>query len=402
MIIGAGAAGLVSAIAAAREGRKVCIVEHTDCIGKKILATGNGKCNITNMVLNENCYKCEDSSFVMDTLREFDNHAVIDFFHSLGIITRNKNGYIYPNSEQAASIRDVLELECRRLQVTILSGTTPQNMKKEKELFKLKTDKGLIEASHLIIATGSKASPKTGSDGSGYEYAKSFGHTVKTPLPALTALRSPLKIFKQLSGVRCEASLTLEVDGKKTDSSYGELQLTDYGISGIPVFQISKYAVWNIYHKKKVQVRIDFLPSMDREQLLALLKSKQSREGYRSLDTFLTGIFNKKLYVTLLKYMKFDIDTPVSKLSDRQIEQIAEGFKDFVVETDGYNSFDYAQVCQGGIPTEELHAVTMESKFVKNLHFAGEIIDVDGICGGYNLQWAFSTGYLSGKACSND
>ena len=260
IVIGAGAAGLTAAITAARKGGKVVVLEHTAKAGKKILSTGNGKCNITNMYQDSSCYRGTDSGFAMEVLNQFDERDTIAFMESLGILCKEKNGYIYPRSEQAATVRECLMMECSRLGVSIEYEVAIESIKKEKEAFVLyvKNSKKEYLCRKLILATGSKAAPNTGSDGSGYDLAKSMGLKVIKPLPALVQLRCQEGIYKEAAGVRCGARITIHANGEMLSKEEGELQITNYGISGIPIMQLSRFAVKALDARKQVSAVIDF------------------------------------------------------------------------------------------------------------------------------------------------
>lgn len=418
IVIGGGAAGMTAAITASKNGLSTCILEHMDKMGKKILQTGNGKCNLTNTVLNKNCYLCDDTDFVMEVIDKFDVDMTIDFFKKIGIYPKSKNGYIYPNSEQASSVLEVLRIEVEHQGVTVNTGIKvikaepfkvesvkvepikiDKNISKTSTpLFKITTSEGIFTANSLIIATGSKASPKSGSDGSGYILAESFGHTVIKPLPALVQLRSDLKLCKAMSGVRSEGTVSLVIDGKLVASDTGEIQYTDYGISGIPVFQISRFAVRAVDEKKKTEVHIDMFPSEKKEDLLELINSRKEIDGHKTLEQFFEGMLNRKLICAVLNRISINPSDKVNEVlrwKPDTFERIVTMIKTFVVPINGFNSFENGQICSGGADTKEIKT-TMESKLIKNLYFAGEIVDVDGLCGGYNLQWAWSSGYVAG------
>lgn len=397
IIIGGGASGLVAAIAAGREGAKVTILEHMDRVGKKILSTGNGRCNMTNLVMEAECYRCGQPDFPMQVIDQFSIWDTLTFFDELGIITKNRNGYIYPNSEQASSVLDTFRMEIDHLGIDVRTGIRVQSVRKKKKGgFLVTTDQGEVSGDALILATGSKAAPQTGSDGSGYALAKSLGHRVIPPLPALVQLRCAGKFFKQLAGVRCEARVTLCVDGQAVADDLGEVQLTDYGISGIPTFQVSRYASAALAQKKKVTAVLDFLPSKTEEEAVHFIRRRVSYVGYRISSEMLTGVVHKKLAAVLLKMAGVPVYVPVSQVPFEVWERLTRLLKSFTVEITATNSFDQAQVCCGGVDVRDIDAVTMESRLVPELYLTGELLDVDGICGGYNLQWAWSTGFIAG------
>jgi predicted Rossmann fold flavoprotein len=425
VIIGAGASGLVAAITAARQGSSVLVIEKKDAAGKKILATGNGKCNFTNRVQNSECYRSDDIAFVMKVLSVFDVHQTIQFFKELGILPKERDGYLYPNSEQASSIVSVLTMECQRLKVQFRFNETVSEIKEplytviteaiEYNTFNKspkdtknkigKTQETIIKknsyyAGNLILASGGCASPKLGSDGSGYALAQSFGHAVIKPLPALVQLKSPDKFCKTISGVRTEAVVELFADNKLLVSEKGEILFTDYGISGIPVLQISRFASKALDHNEKVFLRLDLLPLLTKSELLTHLKARISSNPDRNTEEMMVGLLNHKLTYIIIKEAKLDPYKLSGQMSEQELRALADSIKEFIMIISDTNSFDNAQVCAGGIATAYINAETMESKLVKGLYFAGEILDVDGTCGGYNLQWAWSSGYLAGLSVS--
>lgn len=399
IIIGGGASGMMAAITAAKNGLNTGIIEHSDRVGKKILQTGNGKCNITNTSLQKDCYLCDDKDFAMDIIDQFNVNDTIDFFKSIGIYPKSKNGYIYPNSEQASSVLDVLRLEIENQNVTVNTEVEIHTIEKADELFKVNTTKGQFTCKNLILATGSKAAPKSGSDGSGYKLAKAIGHSIIKPLPALVQLKSDLNLCKYMAGVRSEGKVQLMVDDELIASDIGEVQYTDYGISGIPVFQISRYAVRAVDSNHKTAVIIDMLPFVSKSELLDLLKRRIDGNGYKTFEQFLIGLLNKKLVGAVLKRVNVNPNDIIRNNIDL-LEKIVSMIKAFVIPINGFNSFESGQICSGGVMTSEIDSKTMQSKIINDLYFAGEVVDVDGICGGYNLQWAWSSGYVAGLNAS--
>jgi len=430
IIVGAGASGLIAAIAAARKGSCVLVIEQKEKPGKKILATGNGKCNFTNLVQKSDCYRSDDCTFPMKALEYFDVHKTIAFFEELGIYPKNRNGNLYPNSEQAASVVQVLMMECRRLNVhfhynekvvrfsqpnfTIIteqkllpaeqgkpngkgkkSSSVNKNSSKPSEI---KIEKRSYYAKKLILATGGCASPNLGSDGSGYTLSKYFGHTIIKPLPALVQLKSPESFCKTISGVRVVGKVGAYSSRKLLTEETGEMLFTDYGISGIPIMQISRFVAKVLDQGKQVVLKIDFLPDKSREEVIGLLKKRISQSHGKTVEEMMVGLFNHKLSYILIKQAKLDPLDAVEKLSTREMLAFADQIKGFTMRITDTNSFENAQVTAGGVSTKEIYDKTMESKLVKNLYLVGELLDVDGTCGGYNLQWAWSSGYLAGTA----
>ena len=254
--------------------------------------------------------------------------------------------------------------------------------------FRVETDRGCFRADALVLAAGSKAAPATGSDGSGYELAERLGHRIIPPLPALVQLHCAGKIFKQVAGVRCQAQVTVRADGKALAEDTGELQLTDYGISGIPTFQVSRFAS---------RALVDFFPSWDKRELEGWMDARRKQFPYRKAGELMNGVLHKKLSAGLLREAGITLDRQVEEIPEGSWRRFDGSLKAFRVTVTKTSSFDKAQVCCGGIDTREVNGDTMESRLVPGLYLAGEILDVDGICGGYNLQWAWSSGYVAGR-----
>ncbi|MEY8337318.1 NAD(P)/FAD-dependent oxidoreductase [Lachnospiraceae bacterium 62-35] len=408
IIVGGGAAGLMAGIQAARRGADVTILERMDRVGKKILSTGNGKCNMTNQKLSAACYRSDNPDFPMKVISRFPLEPTLNFFSQLGILPKERDGYIYPNSQQASAVLDVLRMETERLKIHIHCQCHVRNIQKLPEGFSvLCTDRdgtsknsAIFTGSSLILAPGSMAAPSLGSDGSGYTLAKALGHGIIKPLPALVQLICEGRDYKALAGVRSEARLKLFIDGKLTAEDKGELQITDYGISGIPVFQISRYASRALDMGQDVSVSIDFLPFMKKDELADFLFQRKKQSGNRKGEDFLTGVLNKKLAAVLLKRAGIALHEKIAQIKPNKLQELCMQIHEFQAVVTNTKPFSSAQICCGGVDTREVNSKTMESLIVPGVYFAGEILDVDGICGGYNLQWAWSSGSLAGIAAA--
>lgn len=406
IVIGGGASGLLAAITAAKEGASVTILEQNEKPGKKLNATGNGHCNLTNLSISEDSYRGSHPEFASSALNQFSVQDTLAFFTEIGASPISKNGYIYPRSGQAAQVTELLLRKARSLGVKIKTKEKVCTLLKESgtgSAWLVKTLGWQYEADSVILAAGSKASAIQGSDGSGYALAKDLGHPIISPFPALCALRlmGDRKLFSAWAGVRTEGTVSLwtkvqRADQKKTPSrtnlvndsempvcqAGGELQLTDYGISGIPVFQVSRYAVQALQEGKTVTLSIDFLPEIKEEEAEPFLQERQRLAPYQDAGRgeHLLGCFPDKLVRVL------------SREND-----LVHAIKHFSFQVLGGMDFKQAQVCAGGIDTTQVNPETMESLLHKGLYFAGEVLDIDGTCGGYNLQWAWSSGYTAGK-----
>lgn len=401
-VIGGGAAGMMAAITAAREGVKVTILEHKDRIGKKILSTGNGRCNFTNTYQTPACYRSDNRDFAWNIIQKFNVEKTISFFKELGIYPKDRNGYLYPYSDQAAAILEVLQIEIAKLNICVMTEINVLDIQPVKRGIRVTTDKKTIIVDSVILACGSKAAPVTGSDGSGYQLAKLFGHRIVPVLPALVQLRCAEKFYKSISGVRVQGTVEIYADDISLASDTGEIQLTNYGISGIPVFQVSRYAAKAIYQKQSVTAVLNFMPDMNKDEFLSFLQERITLCPHKTLDEFFTGIFPKKLCELWIRLSRLPKEMRVSDLSGEQLEKLVlliQHLRTHITET---NAFEQAQICCGGVDTTEINPDTLESNYVPGIYFAGELLDVDGICGGYNLQWAWSSGFVAGKEAAGN
>lgn len=379
VIAGGGASGLMAAIQAAGEGASVTVLEHNEKPGKKLNATGNGKCNLTNLAFLPDAYRGTDPSFAAPALSAFSVQDTIKFFSRLGIYTINKNGGIYPHSGQAASVTEVLCMEAKNLGVKIKTKEHVKEVRREQGIWKTYTEGWCYESDGVILANGSNASQISGADGSGYDLAAKLGHRIIPPLPALTALKCQGRPFKW-DGVRTNGQVTLCLNGIPLKTQQGELQLTEYGVSGIPVFQISRYAIRALKEGCEVSLILDFLPEFSMEAMEDFLMARRKNCPYKTEKELLIGLFPSKL---------------IQILTSRR--NLIEAIKAFPLKVTAGLDFSKAQVCSGGVDTGQVDPFTMESKLMPGLYFAGELLDIDGTCGGYNLQWAWSSGAAAGR-----
>ncbi len=396
-VVGGGASGMMAAVTAASQGARVILLEHKDRIGKKILSTGNGRCNFTNVHQEPICYHSDNPLFPWGIISQFDAQAVISFFLQLGVYSKNRNGYIYPNSDQASAILDALRMEITRLNVDVRIGVNITEILFGKKGFTIRTDSGDVHSDRVIICAGSKAAPVTGSDGSGYDLAKRLGHHLVPVLPALVQLRCEGNFFKSIAGVRVNGRISIWSGGDRIAEDKGEIQLTDYGISGIPVFQVSRYASRLLYEKKDVTAVLDCMPDFTAEQMESFLNARAKTRPEKPVEMFLIGLFHKKLSELWIRQSCIPRDKRTGEMTKAEIKKLVGLIKHFKVRVISANSYEQAQVCCGGVDTKEVDENTLESIYVQGLYFAGEILDVDGMCGGYNLQWAWSSGYGAGK-----
>ncbi len=403
LVAGGGAAGIMAALTATENGKgKIFIIEKMGQLGKKILATGNGKCNYTNYYQAKECYRGNDVSFAWKALQKFGYKETISLFKSYGIIPYDRDGYVYPLPGQASCVRDILERELKSTKVVInkeekITDVSIHRKNGRQDGFIVVTGNNKYFTQKLIIATGGKAGAVHGSDGSGYSLAKSLGHSVITPFAALTSCIICGKYTKDWAGVRTKGTVrAYNSKGKLLCENTGELQFVAQGISGIPVFQVSRYISEEIVKGRKPYLTIDIMPLYSEEEIIASLLCRKKKNG--SIGDIFTGMLHNKLAAALLKFCDISIKRQAAGLTKDEASHIAAVMKNWRLEVKDTRGFEKAQVTGGGIPASEINAETMESKICPGLYFAGEVIDVDGICGGYNLQWAWTSGYIAGNA----
>lgn len=397
IVVGAGAAGMTAAISAARQGAKTALLEHMDAAGKKLLATGNGKCNFTNRVQGMEHYRGQDPAFVLPALHTFGLKQTLDFFQELGIFAVEKRGgYFYPASGQAVSVRQAFLWELKRLGVDCYYGIGIRAIQKQGRWFAFDTKQGPFFAGRCIVATGGKAAKKTGSDGSGIPYLTAFGHRIVELVPALVQLQGKQSFLKELAGIRADAVLSLFADGQKLAADRGEVQLTEACVSGIPAFQVSRYASYALKEHKSVRVTLDFAPDLSRSVLMDYFLMQKKRFADCPLTAAWGGLLNQKLIPVLLREAGLKESLSLKQVKEQDCERLIAQIKGLSIDLAGTKSFDHAQVSAGGVDTREVDPHTMESKLVRGLYLAGEVLDIDGMCGGYNLQWAWSSGWVAG------
>ncbi len=387
-IVGAGFSGLVLAIKLARAGLLVCLTDLNRVVGRRILSTGNGRCNFTNSRMGKEFYYSETK---LDFIN--DNHQeIIDFLSELGVFNKDLDGYYYPITNQAKTVREALENEINRLNIdTFLDNRVTEVSKKD--FFNVVTSRRNIQAKNVCIACGGLAAATLGSSKTGYKIARSFGLSVTKLAPALVGVVSTDISLKELAGVRASGKVTY-----KDSSCEGEIQFNKDGVSGYPVMCISRYIGLDELDKKLSDIRIDFVPYLSEQQLETELKRRFDRDENQTILQTLVGLCNEKAVEQVVSASRIYADTTVSKLDQQDIENLIYNFKNFVISINGTKGFDAAQVTAGGVDLKEINLETMESKKQPGLFFTGEVLDVDGICGGYNLNWAFTSASIAANA----
>lgn len=395
LIIGGGASGMLAALTAAQDAsRKVILLERQQRVGKKLLSTGNGRCNLTNTGAALKNYHGEQSRFAESALTRFPPEKVLEFFASLGLLTQEEyGGRVYPFSNSANSVVDVLRFALEQRGVEVHTSCTVQSLRRTKSGFLAECGEERFTADAVIVACGGMAGGKVGGVKDGYELLKSLGHSCTRLSPSLVQVTCDSDLPRALKGVRCEASLRLCHGRETLDESKGELQFTEKGISGPAVFDLSRTAARAGEH---TQVHCRLLP-LSVEETLAWLKKRRS--GFPQLEAgeLLTGMLHNRLGRMLVKRSGIDCAKPCAGLTDSELRALAALCGDLVLPVRGTEGFDNAQVTAGGIRTSEFSAQTLESRLVPGLYACGEVLDIDADCGGYNLQWAWSSGYVAGR-----
>ena len=399
IVIGAGAAGMMAAISANIQGAEVVLIERNDRLGKKLLATGNGRCNYTNKNLSIKNYHGENPKFAYSGLSQFNVDNTIDFFEVMGITPAlGDGGKVFPLSFQSSSMVDILRFEIENSKIKLITDAYVSKIESSKDKFKviLKDNKS-FESDSLIIATGGMALPNSGSDGNGYKLCEELGHTIIDIVPGLVQLNLEGDHFKRLNGTKFLGRAELYVDGKISIEDTGDILFTSYGISGPPILNLSRTAIYNLNKGKNVEVRVSIIHHMNLEKLYEYLSYRFAIMTKKTVEMALIGFINKNLIIPLLREIGMDKNKMAKNLSSKEIRSLSKILNSWTFKVNGNQPWAHAQVTAGGVNTDEVNNKTMESKLVKGLYIVGELLDVDGDCGGYNLQWAWSSGYIAGE-----
>jgi predicted Rossmann fold flavoprotein len=376
-VIGGGPSGMTAAIFAARQNvGKVRLIEKNAILGRKLLATGNGRCNLTNT-------------------NSPDSEVSLGFFMELGLLMRvEEEGRVYPYSEQASAVQEALISELQERQVEVRCGIEVKTMEREGSSFRIITDREQIDSDAVILATGGKAGPQYGSTGDGYRFGKAFGHQVIRLMPSLVQMVSDEPFFKELKGVRAKGQVRLMRGEDSIDCETGEIQFTEDGLSGICIFNLSKE------YKPGDRVKIDLFPNHNEQRLTDIMERRIKTLVNRTAAQFFNGILPKKLIPVILAELSINENRLAGSFSKDDIDHMVRLVKSWDISVTGTKGWKEAQVTAGGIDLTEVDPRTMESILIPNLYFAGELLDVDGKCGGYNLQWAWTSGMKAGIAAA--
>ncbi len=400
LILGGGAAGMAAGIAAAERGARVTVLERQARLGRKLLATGNGRCNLSNLSAAPERYHGADADFCRPALARFGPRETLAWFRSLGLVTvAEPSGRVYPFSDQANSVLDVLRFALSRLGARVETGCEVLRVWKKGNGFLLKTARGGFACGKLVAAAGGAAGAKLGGSESGYSLLEPLGHHRTALYPALVQLRVADGATRALKGVRAQAVVELLDGNKPLARSEGEVQFTETGLSGPAVFELSRAAS---VRGPGLSLRLDLLPLLNGEALPALLRAR--RDGFPELESseLLTGILHNRLGRVLVKAAGIAPAAPLSSLDDSALTRAARTVRDFRLTYAGTQGFDSAQVTAGGLQTGGFYPETMESRLCPGLYACGELLDVDGDCGGFNLQWAWSSGRLAGISAAGE
>ena len=399
-VIGGGAAGLVAAITAAQTGCNVTLFEQNDRVGKKILASGNGRCNITNTQLHVDDYFGADPAFVAPALEAFGFKRFEKFCVSMGLLLHIKeDGRCYPLSNTAGSVVTALQEKAREYGVTFVCGAPVTEVEKIAAEFHISSnDERFGPYSKVLVATGSEAAPQLGANASGYRFAEAFGHTLFPTYPSLVALELDSALHHKMSGTKQEAEVTLYLGGKAEERVSGDILFTRYGISGFAILDISQKASEALQQYQEVSIGLKLLPDFERQSLAeAIGKLAKSVPNY-PVETLLGGLIPPKIARCICESSNIESTLRASELSTKSIKNLANTLCDWRFRVSDTHGFKHAEVSGGGVATAEVDAKTMESKIISGLYFAGEVLDIVGKRGGYNLHFAWASGYLAGTS----
>jgi len=397
-IIGGGAAGLMAALSAARAGADVTIYEHNNSVGKKILASGNGRCNIINTSACADDYAGVNPQFVQYALEQLPYAAFEMFCHSIGLLLDSKeDGRCYPLSNEAKAVLIAFKSAVTDAGVKILTEKKVTALTKEKGRFIVQSDQEQKSYDKVLIATGSEAAPQLGATADGYRFAHSFGHEIIPQYPSLVQLHLNSKIHHKMAGVKTFAEVTLTVNNKPLTKVQGDILFASYGISGLAILDISQNASYALMNNQRVSIAINLLPNFDPQMLRGALEKLFTDVPNRPIETVLSTLLPSKTIIHLCEEIALNPLKSVSALSEKELQKLIHLIQNWKFEVNGTHGFKHAEVSGGGVATGQIDNKTMESKLVNGLYFAGEVLDVVGRRGGYNFNFAWASGMIAGK-----
>ena len=394
VIIGAGASGLALAINLSKKygGENIALIERLDRVGKKLLTTGNGQCNLTNFDCDLSHFHSKTNGFFSEIIEKYGKNAVVSFFEDLGIPIRFDGDRAYPLSKQASSVLDALRFKISSLKTKVLLSAKVIGLNRENGVYNIETDSGeKYMAESVIVAVGGSAQKHLGTDGGSYFLLENFGHKLTKVYPSIVQLKADVKRLKGLKGLKQKVKANALVNGKVVVQTCGDIMFTDYGLSGNVSFYLSSYFAG----ASACDMEIDFCPELNREELKTLLVKKQRNCSYLTVEYLLQGVMNGKIASAILKNSGVDLSLPINKIN---LDNVLDIVKNYRIKILGTLGFDTAQVTKGGIDVTDFNPKTLEIKLSKNLYAVGEVLDVDGDCGGYNLTWAFSSAFAVSDA----
>lgn len=396
VIIGGGASGMAAAISAAEDpDNQVYLLERQSRVGKKLMATGNGRCNLCNTNVHRENYHGSQPDFVDAALEKYPPHQVLSFFHGLGLMTAEEyGGRVFPKSNHASSVLDVLRLGLEKDNITLLTDAPVYSVARGENGFRVSYEGGALEAEYLIVACGGCAGGKLGGVMDGYQLLKALGHSRTALYPALTQIRTAPEYPKAMKGIKVDGGIRIQRGKTVLGEATGDILFTDSGVSGTAVFTISRIAA---SEGSDLTLVLDLFPEQKANDLYMYLKARVQQYPELPAEKLLTGAVQNRVGQTLCRYAKLSGTVPAEELRDRDLRNLSKAAKEFRLPVTGVSGFESAQVTSGGIRTEEFDPNTMESRLVPGLLACGEVLDVDGDCGGYNLLWAWASGLLAGK-----
>lgn len=397
-IIGGGASGLMAALFAARSGANVTLYEHNAAVGKKILASGNGRCNIINTAATHADYAGNDPQFVTYALKQLNFHYFQNLCHSLGLLLDIKDdGRCYPLSNEAKSVLIALKSAVSEAGVSIRTECAVMTLSKDTNGFIVTSVCEKRRYDKILIATGSEAAPQLGATADGYAFARSFGHEIIPTYPSLVQLHLSSKHPPKMAGVKTLSEVTLFIDGKKVTKVTGDILFASYGISGLAILDISQRASFALLHKQRVNLSLNLLPQFDAQTLANTLEKLFASVPAQSIQNALCGLLPAKIVTYLLEDAAIGLSATVSSLNPKEIRKLAHLIGEWKFEVIDTHGFKHAEVSGGGVSTAQVNPKTMESKLVEGLYFAGEVLDIVGKRGGYNFNFAWASGMIAGK-----